>query len=1047
MSTKSVSTKKPTGLTISRDGGNFTFAWKIGDSDYGEGQWYECIVDNGRAGSGGQIGGSVTSLTLALGAIRTVTFSVKGKRKNYKKKKNGKETTYNPKTSDVASCTWTAVVPPAPSLSYSRTSSNAGTFTWSLTVSNTDAYVFSHVEFQTCTSRGNDVPGTGWSVSSVSSSGSQSYTETLGGSNLVRWVRVRSVGAAGASGWSYAYHAYGNPSTPYMLRASGSGTGTATRIMANWNAPFSLSHPIDAINIQYAIDVPESASLSAPSTGWSDAGGDVSPNGGADIVYTNISDGLSADECMWVRVRAKHDDSYTYSNAVIAMIGTLVTPGISASPNTTTGDVAITITENTSCDVAGTVVFYRSEKRPNYDQVVAVLANGVTTCTVHIDEIMTSYEGHVDTTCFGAWAYVGSHNGLSVSAVMRSGTATDSDILARPPAWLELSDSGRDKCVRIKWPWSWSAATSAELAWADHDDAWESTDGPSTYAIDDKQVLSWVIANLETGKRWFFRVRLKLEDGMDNITGPWSEIYDYDLSSIPDKPVLTLSKEVINDKESVTARWAYVSTDNTTQSFADICLATISSGVITYGNVIAHVGESQTVEISRDWTANTTYYLCLRQTSSAGRQTEWSDPVPLFVAPEISIELTGTSGIVARGEIATYQYTDGVPEPGLSWSGNLSLTSELIINGGKSVVTEGTIESGNYKLEVWRVTGEVKIINMPLGFTITGAGNTGTTIVSIVRAEDYQIYRPDDSDISGYAGENIVSKSITGEGTVTISYSDLVGYLDDGARYKVICTVIDEYGQTDSLEFGCLVAWTHQAGIPAATVEIDKWQRIAIITPTIPQSAFAAGDVCDIYRISADKPELIVKGATFGETYVDPYPAFGDFCGHRIVTRTANGDYITATNELAWFMCDSDVGDLIEEDAMIIDVQGEQIELPYNISLQNSWTKDFKRTNYLGGSVKGDWNPAVTRDLTAGTVIVRGDDIDRQISMRNLAGYAGIAHIRTPDGSSVAADIQVRETMSYDSATVTYSLAIKVIDSDQLEGLTLDEWQEMNPVG
>lgn len=1046
MSTR-VSTKKPTGLTISRDGGNFTFSWKIGDKDYGEGQWYEYVVNNGSAGGGGQIGGSVTSVTLALGSIRAVTFSIKGKRKNYKKKKNGKEVTYDPKTSDAASCAWAAAIPPVPSLSYSRTAANAGTFSWSVSVSNTDAYVFSSVELQTCTSRGNEVPGSGWSASSQSASGSASYTETLGGSNLVRWVRVRAVGAAGASAWAYAHHAYGNPSTPQLLSAGGSGVGSATRIRATWNAPFTLAYPIDTISIQYATAVPTTASLSAPSTGWSDAL-EVASNGGADTVYANISDSLSTDECMWVRVRAKHDDSYTYSNAVVAMIGTLATPGISATPNTTSGDVAITITENTSCNVAGTVVFYRSEKRPNYDQVVAVLANGTTSCTVHIDEIMTSHSGYVETTCFGAWAYVGSHNGLSVSAVMKSGIATDSDILARPPAWLELSDSGRDRCVRIKWPWSWASATSAELAWADHDDAWESTDGPSTYAIDDKQIFSWVIANLETGKRWFFRVRLKLEDDSDNITGPWSDIYDYDLSSIPDKPVLILSKDVINESESVTARWAYVSTDDTTQSFADICLATISNGVITYGDIIAHTDENQTVEISQDWTANTTYYLCLRQTSSAGRQSEWSDPVPLFVAPAISIELTGTNydGISARAQITSYYYRNGSQISQTSWQTAVSLSSELLENGSISEVTSGTIESGTYALKVSQMIGEVKILSMPLSFTITGAGDTGTTIVNIVRAEDYQIYRPDDSDISGYAGENIVSKSITGEGTVTIAYSDLVGYLDDGARYKVICTVIDEYGQTASLEFGCLVEWMHQAGIPSATVEIDKWQRIAIITPIRP-SSYMSGDVCDIYRISADKPELIVRGATFGESYVDPYPAFGDFCGHRIVTRTANGDYITASNELAWFLCDSDVGDIIEEDMMVIDVNGEQIELPYNISLQNSWTKDFKRTTYLGGSVKGDWNPAVTRDLTAGTVIVRGDDIDRQISMRNLAGYAGLAHIRTPDGSSVAADIQVRESMSYDSATVTYSLAIKVIDPDQPEGMTLDEWQEMNPVG
>jgi hypothetical protein len=217
-----------------------------------------------------------------------------------------------------------------------------------------------------------------------------------------------------------------------------------------------------------------------------------------------------------------------------------------------------------------------------------------------------------------------------------------------------------------------------------------------------------------------------------------------------------------------------------------------------------------------------------------------------------------------------------------------------------------------------------------------------------------------------------------------------------------------------------------------------------MITPIAPDN-YAEGDVCDIYRISTDKPALIVEGATFGETYVDPYPGFGDFCGHRLVTRTANGDYITRDNELAWFLCDSDVDDILEEDAMIIDVNGNQIELPYNIELQNTWTKDFKRTTYLGGAVQGDWNPAVTRDTTANTVILRGRDLDKQISMRGLAGYAGLAHIRTPDGSSMACDIQVRETSSYQNKRVSYSLSIKVIDPPAPEGMLLADWRDMNP--
>ena len=988
---KTIKTVAPTGLSISRSGGTFTCSWKIGDADYGEGQWFMYQVNYGPQSAPVKIGNTDTSRTLTLGTdVTQVAFWVQGKRKDFNKKEKKKTVKYDPTKSPWAGVGWGATVPAAPSLSYSRTANNAGTFSWSFSPSDTGTDIFKSVELQTCTSANNaNPPGSGWSASTQGASGSVSYTETLSGGNVVRWVRVRTWGTAGASGWTYAQHAYGNPATPTLDSASAELAGSYTRVTAAWRAPFGVINPIDSITIQYVCAVPTDTSFTAPVSGWSD-GVSFGANGGYDKVVTNISDSTGADECMWIRLKATHDGFTTYSGTRLVYIGSLVTPQIEATPNTTTGNVVIEITEKTSCTVAGTVIFYRSEKRPNYDQVVAILPHGTTTVTVNIEEIKTSYPGYVETTCFGAYAFVGSYHGLSVNAQMKSATAYDSDILARPPEWLELSAGSRDGTVRIKWPWTWTAATSAELSWADHDDAWESTDEPSYYEIEDRDIMTWVVAKLAIGRRWYFRVRFKYQDSDESITGPWSEIYDYDLSSIPDKPALFLNKSVIDASGSVTARWAYASADETTQEYADICLATISGGTISYGDIIAHVNDSQTVEIAGTWTTGQTYYFCLRVTSTAGRQSEWSDPVALFIAPPVSMNITQ-----------------------------------------KSLST---------------VSGSLFLTEMPLTVTVTGAGVAGQTIASIIRAEEYHIYRPDDSEFDGFEGEAIATRSQIGEAQITFNTSDLVGALDDGAKYKLVCTVVDEYGQTASIELSFTVDWSHQAGKPSATVQMDEYQRIAIITPIAPAN-YVSGDVCDIYRISSDKPELILKGAAFGTTYVDPYPAFGDHCGHRVVTRTANGDYITAGNELAWFMCNEDIGDVLEEKKMIIDVNGEQIELPYNIELQNSWTKDFKRTTYLGGSVEGDWNPAVTRDMTANTVILRGRDIDTQLAMRGLAGYAGPAHIRTPDGSSMSCDIQVRESYTYQNKRVSYSLVVKVIDPQTPDGMTYENWKALNPAG
>ena len=125
----------------------------------------------------------------------------------------------------------------------------------------------------------------------------------------------------------------------------------------------------------------------------------------------------------------------------------------------------------------------------------------------------------------------------------------------------------------------------------------------------------------------------------------------------------------------------------------------------------------------------------------------------------------------------------------------------------------------------------------------------------------------------------------------------------------------------------------------------------------------------------------------------------------------------------------------------MIDFGQNRVELPYNIRLQNSWEKDFKRTAYLGGHVAGDHNKAVLRNLNSDTVLVRGDDNDIAMQMRALARYAGLCHVRTPEGSSFTADVQVSETESYNTQKIDYSLTIQKVDTVGFDGMTFAEWR------
>ena len=332
------------------------------------------------------------------------------------------------------------------------------------------------------------------------------------------------------------------------------------------------------------------------------------------------------------------------------------------------------------------------------------------------------------------------------------------------------------------------------------------------------------------------------------------------------------------------------------------------------------------------------------------------------------------------------------------------------------------------------------LTKMPLTITTTGAGESGQTTITVSRRGSYHVDRPDESEFNGYEDETIATQTFAGDGTVTFDVPDLIGSFDDTADYRIVSTIKDEYGQTDTAQIEFDVAWEHQASAPAsATVEIDEENLIAKLSATAPSDALYT-DMVDIYRLSADKPELVVSGGAFGTVYVDPYPAING--GYRFVTRTADGDYISPDNIPAWIDIDSEW----DYDRAIIDFDGQQVQLYYNLDLSNNWEKSFQATRYLGGTIRGDWDEGVNRTATLSTVAFTEYDADVIDGMRDLAEYAGICHIRTLDGSSFSADLQVQEDRDHDDyrTRASFSISGTRVAPEEEEGMTFEEWNEGN---
>lgn len=1011
-----VKTKAPTGLAIKRNKNTYTLTWKKGDKNYADGQTCVFRCNNDKFANQAVSAGT-TSKSVAVDMTKyypntskmlsRVQFGIRGNRRAYEQ--SGK--TVDPTVSDWTYKEFTFNKPAVPSVSasLSQTHSNVCTFSWSEKVDVASHVHFADCEYQSilvkdCTERDGSKQrwsryNIGWMTNTTGATGSLTITEQtelLAADSYTRWVRVRARGARGASDWRYIKHVYARPNQAVIKSATVKQTNSGGYLCTvTWTVGAPASHPIDKVTVQYALAVPMPGMVCPDGASWSDANV-VKDTSGIDMAAFSIDTTVGNDQCLFVRVNTQYDKNITYGAAKAATVGYLTDPtGLSVVTNDQTHLATVTA-ENTS-DVPDSYLLIRYISA-DYPQgtAIGIIPHGQTSATVQCPAWASG-----EAIGFSVQAVVGEYVTSTDEAGVTSYTLrkylmrsrnrlTYGGSVPQPPSNVSLAMTDTVGTIQVTFNWAWQDARAAELSWANHSDAWQSTDEPDTYVIDNTNASVWNISGLEVGQTWYVRVRL-VGGTEDNPTyGGYSDTVSIDLASEPITPVLTLSSGVITDGGSVTASWVYVSTDTTLQAYAEVAEYdgtdyTVITSTETAQNVTINASEA-------GWSTGEEHALVVRVVSASGRETGWSEPVVVMVAEPLVCEITATSLDAETEDSETVYY----------------------------------------------------LTEMPLTVTVTGAGSGGTTTVAIERLSAYHVTRPDEIDLYGFEGETVAIRSQMGESQMTIGLTDLIGRLDDGASYRLTATVMDGLGQRAEQTIDFWVNWSHQAIIPNGTVTIDTEHLAAMLVPVAPTGT-AQGDACDIYRLSVDRPQLIYADAAFGQTYVDPYPTLGSYGGYRFVFKSKEGDYITANNETAW----TDIATDIDHDANIIDFGTGRVELEYNVDVSNAWSKDFKATKYLGGSIQGDWNPAVSRTSSVGAVAIVAEDPQTIEAVRRLAVYPGLCHIRTKEGSSYPADVQINESYAVSNGhrIAEFSLKITRVDSEELDGMTLAEWQASHQEG
>ena len=996
-------TKKPTGLSVTRDGSKYIIKWKLAEEYESQSLQYRTKgKTDWRKWNDIAVGKQIVSKSVTLSKnnyfpntdkyLTAVEFRVLGKAENKDK-------------SDWSNKTFDIDIPHVPKVSGGLGDQwNISRFVATIESNDDDSHPYTQYQWQTIRVKESNVTDgskLSWSTSNLgwdtgtgtSTTLTKTITEdttVLAQGSRTRWFRLRAKGVAGYTDWKYAKHVFAVPFKPTIKKTSVTEKTSNYLVDVKWEATTNYAHPIDETTVEYAMGIPTANMQPPVSPSWSEADTSKDTKGTDEAVF--YTDGkFDDDECLYVRVTAKHDTRENQSDAKLVKKGKLADPsGLSVTVANNVATVQAT-NNSTACPYTGSdatikrgflQVIYKDNVNYPKGINVGVIPYGDSEAQITLPILSNttglSYEIGVK-AIVGTYTYEtktdGSRRYKIDSAMTSANTIWTEGNLPVAPSGLTYTF---DTKLALYWDWSWSDADSAELSWSQNPDAWESTDEPDTYTISG-EVNRWFIDELEAGQTYYIRVRLFNSE--TDVYSPYSDTLEVNLTTPPVKPILSLSNGTIAENGKVTASWNYISGDGTEQEYAEI---------ICDGEIIAHALGEKYITIyaeEQGWTGGSEYSLQMRVKSESGSFSEYSDPVSVLVALPLQAQISTTS------------------------LQNVTVTDDTGIT--RSVLS---------------------LTQMPLTIEVSGGDENSVVTIAIERAESYRMDRPDENAFDGYEGETVYQNSQFGADPMTAEVTDLIGLLDDGAKYRIVATIRDELEQSSNAELEFEVHWSHHAIVPNGSVAVDGTvSKVATIAPT----GALATDVCDIYRLSADKPELIYPNAEFGDTIVDPYPAING--GYRLVFKTANGDYITDDNMPAWL----DIESGFEYDKAIIDFGNDSVEFYYNVDTSHNWSKDFKMTEYLGGAVQGDWNPAVTREGTLDSLVLKPFEPDTIQGLRRLAVYSGICNVRTLDGSSFHANVDVSETNPHDryGKISEFSLNITRVDAQGYDGVTLDTWE------
>lgn len=542
------------------------------------------------------------------------------------------------------------------------------------------------------------------------------------------------------------------------------------------------------------------------------------------------------------------------------------------------------------------------------------------------------------------------------------------------------------------------------------------------------------ITGLTKGYRYYFRVQAVNDGGESPFTSALSIIYGTE----PAAPTTWSNVNSISVGESINLYWLHNSQDESSQTAAQIYMSLTTGGKTTEAtnNVTNLPKKTDTdtnpigkyvVNVSSSKDGYSIYKWKMRTKGILDKWSPWSTLRTFYAysKPTMTImpvlDSTGQNGFITSNTSSNSEPYSVVSFP-IKIKGTAGPTGQTPIGMAVTI----TSLAGYYAYDI---TGQVKYVG------------PNTEVY-------HRIITQNDSDV------------LTDEHHFTLSLSPSDVDLEDGAKYKISCTLSTDAGlSVDAEPIIFSVEYTDASVTLDADFNVSDDDSVSLaIQPAVLDAEgneiySTEGNIkynLYVYRRDYNGEFTLIAGPIDnleGITVIDPHPSLANAVYRLVAQDTATGAISFSDTEsvdieshsviIQWgdrvmtYLADTDDDPSAMQDTDSLEAQYNSstvLKLPYNIGVSDSYSKDVSLVEYIGRSRPVSYYGTQLGETSTWTVEIPKDDLDTLWLIRRLAIYTGDVYVREPSGSGYWANVEVSYQQTHSSLTIPVTFNITRVE-------------------